>query len=263
MSLKIILGYCKKAITRPEKSRFPIPMIRTFCRLPIIFDCLSLFFQSRDINRVKKITNEVDGDSHFTNVKTYNAEKTKSKLITTTRRAEILYQILYLYSSRNLKNSKLLIIGPRNIQELFIAWTYGFSWKNINAIDLYSTNRKIKEMNMEDLEYSDGVYDCVTMSNTLAYAKDINKALSEASRVLKPGGQFVFGATYDPENKHLWPETDKTGNEIHSMLNKLSLSIFTCISEDKINATNARQTSHIIGCRKKISDDEFLDPFYL
>ena len=63
-----------------------------------------------------------------------------TKFITTTRRFELLYQLLQIHSPSNIQDMQLLIIGPRNIAELLNAWTYGFKWKNINAIDLFSTN---------------------------------------------------------------------------------------------------------------------------
>ena len=275
-----ILSKFKGAFFNPEKPRYPLGLIRFICRMPVIFDLLSIILQLIDIRRLKFITgNEIYDDTkhppsdktseHLEKVRSYNATVTKNKFITTTRRAENLYQILFSIRATDLENCKLLIIGPRNISELFIAWTYGFSWKNIEAIDLFSTNKKIKVMNMEAMSFADQVFDCVTMSNTLAYAKDVKKTLTEVSRVLKMGGNFAFGVTYSPNNERKkgesssfitgLPQENINGLKIKEILSEVNLNIFTSISKDKINARNLRQTLHHIGCRKNKSKDEFLD----
>jgi hypothetical protein len=55
-------------------------------------------------------------------------------------------------------------VGPRNVQELFLAWTFGFKWKNIVGIDLYSTNKKIKVINMNNTNFAEETFDYVSMA---------------------------------------------------------------------------------------------------
>ena len=242
---RIIISYIKKALFNPEKTRYKIDIFKSVLKLPIIFDITSLLLQLSDIkniSRLEKKNNKI-GDM-YTDVFKYNKSKTLEKIITTTRRAEIFYEILNLYIGNEISEKKILIIGPRNIHELFIAWLYGYKWKNIHAIDLYSTNRKIKVMNMEEMEFDNSIFDCVSMSATLVYAKDIKKAIAEVSRILKPEGTFVFGATYDPDNKNLWQQSAVTGTTIHKILVDLSLNVLYWKSVDKVNAKGYRQTSH-------------------
>jgi ubiquinone/menaquinone biosynthesis C-methylase UbiE len=44
----------------------------------------------------------------------------------------------------------------------------------------------------EDLPYEGGLFDCVVCTFTLCSVQDPARALSEARRVLKPGGRFIF-----------------------------------------------------------------------
>ena len=61
------------------------------------------------------------------------------------------YQLSQCYLNEGLKNKKILIVGPKFITELFLAWTYGFQWKNIHAIDIVSNHPKIKLMDVDSL----------------------------------------------------------------------------------------------------------------
>ena len=255
---RIIISYIKKALFNSENTRYKIDIFKSVLKLPIIFDITSLLLQLSDIkniSRLEKKNNEI-GDI-YTDVFKYNKSKTLEKIITTTRRAEIFYEILKLYLGRDINHKKLLIIGPRNIQELFIAWLYGFKWKKITGIDLYSTNKKIKVMNMEEMDFEDTMFDCVSMSATLVYAKSIHKALSEISRILKPGGILVFGSTYDPNSVDIWQESSKTGLQIHEILKGLQLDIIYWESREKINLLGHKQTGHYIACIKKGKRKEF------
>lgn len=260
----MLLSFIKKAFVNPELGRSPFYSVRYLLRCPVVFDVVSFFMQLKNIRKVKELNNETGSEQNYhEKVKQYNAGVTYGKLITTTRRSEVIYQISTLYLPRNVANDKLLIIGPRNIQELFIAWLYGYKWKNIHAIDLYSTSNKIQKMNMEELTFDDNSYDCVTMSATLAYASNTEKVIEGIARVLKPGGLFVFGATYDPNNKKHWIGSDVSGEDIHEILKKYYLDIFSCISRDKINSDGFHQTTHFIGSRKRSVDQKSLDPLYL
>lgn len=46
-------------------------------------------------------------------------------------------------------------------------------------------------MNAESLEFGDGCFDTVCVANSLHHFEDLDRALSEMKRVLKPGGHFI------------------------------------------------------------------------
>src|SRR5262249_40352896 len=121
---------------------------------PRIFDVVSCFLQLRDARAAAKIREDRPRDAFYAKVIDYNAGVTERKVVTTTRRAEIYYQTLAL-PPRDTSAETLLIVGPRNVHELLIAWLYGYRWKNIQAIDLYSTDAKIRVMNMEAMTFQD------------------------------------------------------------------------------------------------------------
>lgn len=256
-----MLSYIYRAVLFPAKRAAPSRLGRYFLSLPIIFDLISMMMQLFDLSKVFKLKGLGKlGDSHFDEVRDYNAGVTVDKKITTTRRAEEYYAVLVIPQG-NVEDEKLLIVGPRNVQELFIAWTFGFRWKNIVGIDLYSTNAKIIEMNMEKMTFPDSSFDAISMANTLSYAKSTRTALSEVARVLKPGGRFAFSATYDPNER--WSEDAVSGAEIKAILDDLNLRVYVHYSADKINALGRTQTSHTFAVKKSASSDAKFDDFHI
>jgi SAM-dependent methyltransferase len=55
------------------------------------------------------------------------------------------------------------------------------------------------EEDLEDLPFPENSFDVVTGFNSFQYAGDFEKALLEAKRVLRPGGQLVIGIWAKPE----------------------------------------------------------------
>jgi len=246
----LILKRVVQAALRPERRVRQLPTYRYIFQLPVVFDLTSTILQIRDLRRVGRISRPTSAaaSEHHREVQAYNAGVTQRKLITRTRRAELFYEILSL-PPRDLSAEKLLIVGPRNIQELFIAWTRGFNWNNMTGIDLYSTNPKILEMNMEAMTFPDATFDAVAMANTLSYANDTKRAISEVARVLKPGGRFSFSATYDPGSS--WKEDKVSAQEIRDFLGEAGMSIYYYESFDKVNSSGRTQSSHSFGARKR------------
>lgn len=245
----------------------PANVVREFVRLPFIFDRVSFVMQMRQLARVKEIAAEKPADDlgkteHFKKVFDHNATTTSTKQVLTNRLSERAYAVIAL-PVRELRDEKLLSIGSRTVHELLIAWTQGFSWKNITGVDLYSTHQKILPMNMENLSIEDEQYDCVVMANVLSYASDTKQALSEALRVLKPGGRFVFNGTYDPQATDLWPESYHSGKDLHKMLHDLGAEIYFWHSRDIANSLGNVETDHLIGCVKPPKGATKADPFYL
>ncbi len=62
-----------------------------------------------------------------------------------------------------------------------------YSQKNSAGI----TNLEFRQGNFQNLEFQDGSFDLVFEIESVCHATDMEKALSEAKRVLKPGGRFI------------------------------------------------------------------------
>jgi len=243
------IRFIRKAFLNPARATQNHSLLKHILLKPVIFDLISYGMQLRDYRRLAKIRESAPDDVFLAKVHDYNAGVTENKIITTSRRAEMLYQALSL-PARDLANEKLLIVGPRNVQELFIAWLYGYSWQNIQAIDLYSTNPKILVMNMEETSFTDNAFDAIAMSYTLAYAKDTFRCLSEMVRILKPSGRFVFGATYFPQGT-AWPGNLVSGSQMRDMLKRLGFALNYYNASDKTNSLGGLQTVHAFAVQKK------------
>jgi SAM-dependent methyltransferase len=252
-----------RAIFRPERRARTTDFLRAFVRLRGIFDLTSLVIQTIDISRLRRITEgySVEQD-YLREVHDYNASVSLKKTVTFTRRAEIHYEMLTASPPRSVDGESLLIVGPRNRHELLMAWCHGYAWNRIFAIDLYSTHPKIVTMNMEKMTFPDASFDAVVMANTLAYASDTDAALGEAARVLRPGGRFSFGATYEPVNQ-TWRGNAVSARAIVDRLHALGMEISSHYAVDKINALGKRQTNHFIVARKPLVDEQRLDAFAL
>lgn len=85
---------------------------------------------------------------------------------------------------------------------------------------------KFELMDSNDLEYSEGSFDVVCLSNSLHHLDDIKTALGEMYRVLNPGGYMVFNEMYsDVEEEkqlthvkmhHFWGEIDSLTGITHN-----------------------------------------------
>jgi SAM-dependent methyltransferase len=193
------LSFLKKAVLHPEPAPDALPLWRHLLLKPILFEGVATLMQIGDLRRVRGLpAYAAGGDAYFASVADYNAGVTRSKAITVSRAAEPLLKILSLRWP-GLRAARLLVIGPRTVQELYLAWLYGFAWSNIHAIDLYATNPKIKVMNMEAMAFPDASFDAVLASKTVSYAKDLARCIGEMARVLKPGGRAVFTHSHSPD----------------------------------------------------------------
>ncbi|MEB3213686.1 MAG: class I SAM-dependent methyltransferase [Leptolyngbyaceae bacterium] len=233
-----------------SQSTASIPSLaRRVLQGPWLFGMVSTVLQLRDSGAQGRIMENYTSDNpHFQRVQSYNAFVTQSKSVVKTRRAQRYFRIIGL-PDRDVSREKILLVGPRNVHELLMAWIFGFSWGNITGIDLYSTNPKIKVMNMENMSFPDDEFDVVVMANTLAYASDTEKCLSEVVRVLKPGGVAAFGATFTKDSE--WIGNMVSGADIAFILSRLPVEVYYYRSSDKVNALGQLQTVHDFGIVKK------------
>jgi SAM-dependent methyltransferase len=243
------LSLVLRALRHPEAAPGHVGVWRAALRAPRVFDAVSCVMQLRDARRLQAIAADRPDDAFVAKVKDYNAGVTQRKVVSRTRRAEPLYQVLTT-PGRDLRGERLLIVGARNVQELLIAWLHGYRWRSIQAIDLYSTHSKIHVMNMEDMTFEDDTFHAIVMATTLAYAKDTFRCLSEMARVLRPGGRFVFNASYYPEGRD-WPGNHVSGGDIRDMLKPLGFDLLAYQASDKVNSLGGLQTAHLFSVQKR------------
>jgi SAM-dependent methyltransferase len=97
------------------------------------------------------------------------------------------------YNKLELKNLKVLTIGPRAEGEIFNLFAHGFEFRNIIGLDLFSYSPYIKLGDMHHLEFDNEEFDVVIMGWCLAYSNNKEKALSEVKRVLTKNGSIIIG----------------------------------------------------------------------
>ena len=97
---------------------------------------------------------------------------------------------------------KVLSVGPRSEAELLLYAGYGFTWKNLRGLDLFSYSPMIDVGDMHDMPYEDNSFDVIFLGWVLSYSEDRDRALKEMVRVLKPHGYIAFGNGYDSTLKN-------------------------------------------------------------
>jgi SAM-dependent methyltransferase len=99
------------------------------------------------------------------------------------------------------RNSKFLIIGPRNEHDLYLLSSHGFPMKNIIGLDLISYSSKIHLGDMHAIPFDTDSFDVVIFGWTLSYSSTPQKAIDEIIRVVKSGGIVATGVEYSKLNK--------------------------------------------------------------
>jgi len=174
---------------------------------------------------------EVMPESHLDKVLAYTIRRSTYRPVHgANRRTEIYYKLMSL-PPRDLSSAKLLVVGGKDVAEMFMAWLYGFSWKNIQGIDLFSLHPKISVMDMENMTYENEIFDAVTMCHTYGYQLDKVKCLVEIVRVLKQGGYFTFNHQFNPfSNSPPERNCNVAGAEMEVILKQVGFRIITHIA---------------------------------
>ena len=97
-----------------------------------------------------------------------------------------------------MKNKKVLTVGPRTEAEIFALVAAGFDPVNIRGLDLMSYSPKIDVGDMHDMPYEDDSFDIILLGWVLAYSNNPVKAVREARRVAKKDAVFAVGCEYSP-----------------------------------------------------------------
>ena len=126
-------------------------------------------------------------------------------------KATVTHNIRSLYGANNRMNlllfplsvietlnadSKILVIGPRNENDLYSLVGLGFKLQNILGLDLISYSRHIKLGDMHCLPFPDASFDAVVCGWTLSYSANPRKAADEIRRVARKGGIVAIGVEY-------------------------------------------------------------------
>lgn len=112
------------------------------------------------------------------------------------RRIELL--ILPLSVIETTRDAKsVLIIGPRNENDLLIASTYlNLPMRDIRGLDLISYSRQIDLGDMHQMPYEDNSFDIVICGWTLSYSGRPDVLAQEMVRVCRTGGTIAIGVEY-------------------------------------------------------------------
>lgn len=200
---------------------------------PRLFDLVSCLWQQKEAWRMQ-VTDSLPHEAYA-----YNVGVTKSKPWVRTRRAERLYHLLTLPPAVPAQE-RLLIIGPRTVQELYLAWLYGFPWSQMRAIDLYSLHPKIQVMDMERMTFPNESFDALALSNTLAYATDLRACLQGLCRVVRRGGRMAFETVYAPQDQR-WTTHAIPDQQVREWLEECGLTVRARWPEQKVNQQGYRQ----------------------
>ena len=98
----------------------------------------------------------------------------------------------------DISNKKVLIVGPRTEQEIFLYQAHGFDPSNVVGLDLISYSEYIVQGDMHKMPFADQSFDIVVFSWVLGYSTNQALAISEAARVLKKPGFIAIGEQWDP-----------------------------------------------------------------
>jgi SAM-dependent methyltransferase len=158
------------------------------------------------------------------------------------------------------KNSKILVIGPRNENDLFSLLGHGFAWRNIYGLDLITYSHKIVLGDMHDMPFNDDFFDVVLCGWTLSYSSIPEKAAKEMLRVVRNKGIIGIGVEYSKmlkeDSEHLlgyaiqdYSLLDKRINSTSDILDLFSQKVdhlfFNHDAPNKISHTRNGRASNV------------------
>ncbi|WP_309090542.1 class I SAM-dependent methyltransferase [Phenylobacterium sp.] len=93
-------------------------------------------------------------------------------------------------------DARILVIGPRNENDLLSLAGLGFRKENIVGLDLISYSPHIHLGDMHAIPFPDASFDAVICGWTISYSTNPRRAADEMVRVTKPGGVLAIGVEY-------------------------------------------------------------------
>jgi len=126
------------------------------------------------------------------------------------------------------RDSRILVIGPRNEDDILSLIGHGFSSKNIIGLDLISYSPWIEVGDMHKTRFQDSFFDVIICGWTLSYSNEPNKFAKEMIRITKNKGIVAIGVEYSTL-------TEEQGIKVHGGYDLRPESF------DRINSTSQIQ----------------------
>ncbi len=122
------------------------------------------------------------------------------------------------------RDARILVVGPRNENDLYTLVGLGFRLENITGLDLISYSPHITLGDMHNIPFPDSTFDAVVCGWTLSYSTNPQRAADELARVAKPGGLIAIGVEYStmtPDDEKVLlgyqiQEFDRIGRRVNS-----------------------------------------------
>ncbi|ASY20733.1 ubiquinone/menaquinone biosynthesis methyltransferase [Candidatus Planktophila dulcis] len=89
-------------------------------------------------------------------------------------------------------NKRLLILGPRYENEIYIARSLGFDLKSISTLDTFSYSPLVDIGDMHEMNFPDNEFSYLLCSWTLSYSANPKQAAKEMMRVTSAGGLIAI-----------------------------------------------------------------------
>lgn len=163
-------------------------------------------------NRIKDLTEAdirtlEDGDASIANTVLHNLNGLKAGAALE-RPWRIIAPLAGIYHiTANKEKVRVLTVGPRTENELFMLLAAGFKEENITGLDLISYSALVQLGDMHRMPFSANSFDIVILGWVLAYSNDVPKAVSEVLRVARPGAYVSVGWEYNPRSDAELAET--------------------------------------------------------
>ena len=101
------------------------------------------------------------------------------------------FLVSVLRSRVNLKKvESALVIGCRDSRELDLLESCGV--RKTVGIDLFSNDKRVRVMDMHDVQFEDNCFELIYGSHVLEHALNFEKVLENIARIIKPNGYLVI-----------------------------------------------------------------------
>ena len=94
------------------------------------------------------------------------------------------------------KDARILVIGPRNEDDILNLIGNGFKASNITGLDLISYSPFIEVGDMHSTRFTDSYFDVIVCGWTLSYSNEPQKFAQEVLRIIKNNGIISIGVEY-------------------------------------------------------------------
>jgi SAM-dependent methyltransferase len=145
--------------------------------------------------RMKTLSTMTDGVGKYTIEHNMGALAGRAAFGMGNRMAILLYPLAA--ALRDNLNARVLIVGPRTEDDLFLARSLGM--QNVRGLDLFSYSEMIDIGDMHATSYPPASYDAVVLGWVISYSTAPERLVEECKRILKPGGYLAFGIESNPE----------------------------------------------------------------